>query len=305
MDSPLPSSHLRARSSERPPPPVGLVVPTRDPLSRVMDLGKKTPTFIAVGVLLALLVHGTAAARVAFIAVDLLHWERGLRMQISERLASTYEIDVAKPKEPEPPPPEEVKKDEPKEEPKAPPPPAPKENAPPPPPPAAAQAGAVLTKEPDPNEPVDFTNTFVSGSGATFAGGVTQAGGTSTQAVYNRNATAQGVPGGTGTAPAPPAPPAPDRSRPLRVSGSKDWSCSDLFPAEADSEDEMLVETEVTVGPDGRVKDVRVLRDPGNGFGRAAIQCARRQSPDAFEVALDRDGNPILGKKNVRIRFTR
>src|SRR5207237_10817028 len=105
MDSPLSSSHLRAHSSSRPPPPIGVVVPTREPLSRVMDLGKKTRRFVTVGVVLALLVHGTAAARVAFMAVDLLKWERGLRMQISERLASTYEIDVAKAKEPEPPPP--------------------------------------------------------------------------------------------------------------------------------------------------------------------------------------------------------
>ena len=264
---------------------------------RVTDLGGKRTAVIAVAIVLALLAHGTAAARVYLFALRL--------SQQAGEVPVTYEIEVTKPKEPEPPPVEEKKPEEPKEVPKAaPPPPAPKD-APPPPPPAAAQAAAVLTQKPD-DEPVDFTNSFVSGSSATFAGGITQAGGTSAQAVYNRAATAQGVPGGTGTAPAPPAPPGPDRSRGLSVS-SKDWSCGDLFPAEADSEqiDEMLVPVEVSVGADGKVQSVRVLKDPGHGFGRAAVQCTNRQGKDSFNLALDHDGNPIPGKHAINVRFTR
>ncbi len=92
-------------------------------------------------------------------------------------------------------------------------PPAPKEKAPPPPP-SAAQAGAVLTAKPD-DTPVDFTNSFVTGNAETYAGGVTQTTGTSAAAVYDRNAQAGGVPGGTGTKPAPAAPAAPDRTRAL------------------------------------------------------------------------------------------
>src|SRR5207244_7601202 len=129
-------------------------------------------------------------------------------------LAATYEVDVEKPKPPEPPP--EEPKPEPKEPeaakaPEPPPKEAPKDSTPPPPP-AAAQAAAVVTAPPD-NEPVDFTNSFVTGNGETFAGGVTQAGGTSTTAVYDRHAQAGGVPGGTGTAHAPPKPAGPDLSR--------------------------------------------------------------------------------------------
>jgi len=309
MDAPAHSGHSgppSARTSSRPPPPIGVVLPTRDPLSAVMDLGKRAPTAIVVGVLIALMAHGTAAARVAFIAVDLLQWERGLRLALNDRLASTYEIEVAKPKEPEPPP-----KEEPKEEPKEPepppkaPPPAPKE-ATPPPPPAAAQAGAVLTQQPDPNEPVDFTNSFVTGNGAAFAGGVTQQGGTSATAVYNRHATAQGTPGGTGTAPAPPAP-AVDRTRALSLTGTSDWNCGDLFPSEADSEqiNDMYVTVEVTVNGEGRVTSARPVNDPGHGFGRAGVQCAKRQGRDMFNVALDQNGNPIEAKKSFRIHFTR
>jgi protein TonB len=272
----------------------------RDPFGAVLDLGTHRHVVgAAMALMIALAAHGTAAARVALIQTELLAWSQSLRLAINEKLAGSYDIEVDKPKPPEPPP------EPPKEEAKAPPPPpapAPKEKEPPPPP-AAAQAGAVLTQAPD-DKPVDFTNTIVTGNADTYAGGVTQATGTSKSAVYDRNAQADGVPGGTGTKPAPPAPPAPDRSRMLSVASS-DWHCD--FPPEADSEqiDEMVVPTEVTVSASGHVTSAHATKDPGYGFGRAAVQCALKQGASTFNVAYDHDGNPIPGTRLFNVHFTR
>jgi protein TonB len=276
---------------------LGLVASSRDPLARVIDLGDRHFVAALGALLLALLLHGSAAARVALIQTDLLAWTHQLRLAINEKLAATYDIDVEKPK----PPPEPEPKEEPKEE-KAPPPlKAPKDTAPPPPP-AAAQAGAVLTQQPD-DAPVDFTNSFVTGNSSSYAGGVTQTNGTSASAVRNLNAQAGGVPGGTGTKPSP-AVAAVDRSRALHLS-SDAWRCD--FPPEADAEqiDSMKVLIELTVTAGGRVTNARVLKDPGYGFGRAAVQCALHQSPNAFDVGLDRDGNPITMTKSFNVNFTR
>ena len=161
----------------------------------------------------------------------------------------------------------------------------------------------MLTQQPD-NGPVDFTNTFVTGAGDSYAGGVTQATGTSTTAVYDRHAQAGGVPGGTGTKPAPPAPPSVDRSRKLSVA-SADWHCD--FPPEADSEqiDEMVVPTEVTVNAQGRVTAAHATKDPGYGFARAAVQCALKQGPSSFNLGLDHDGYPVPGTRTLNVHFTR
>jgi len=297
------SSHLRTHRSSRPPPPIGVVVAARDPLASVMRLGsRKHLRVMLLAMLGALAVHGSAAARVAVIDVELLRWSQAMRSVINDKLAATYDVEIEKPKPPEPPPPEETKVEE-----KAPPPPpraaAPQPKDAPPPPPAAAQAGKVLTQEPDPNTPVDFTNSFVVGSGDSYAGGVTQTNGTSSAAVYNRAAQAGGVPGGTGTKVAP-VMGAVDRSRTVS-SARADWSCT--FPSEADTEqiDEMTVPIEATVGPDGHVSSAHVVKDPGYGFGRAAVQCALRQGPDTFNVALDHDGTPIAGTRRFNVRFTR
>ncbi len=271
----------------------------RDPLARVTVLGVERHVSAAlVALALALLFHGTAAARVALIQTDLLAWSHQLRLAINEKLASTYDIDVEKPKPPPEPPPEP--KEEPKEE-KAPPPRAPKDA--PPPPPAAAQAGAVLTQQPD-DSPVDFTNSFVTGNSDTYAGGVTQTNGTSTTAVRNLNAQAGGVPGGTGTKPVAAVVAAPDRSRTLTLT-SKAWNCD--FPPEADAEqiDQMIVPIELTVTPAGRVTGAGARKDPRDGFARAAVQCALRQGANAFDVALDRDGNPIASTRSFNVHFDR
>ena len=266
----------------------------RDPLGRVFELGDKASMTIAIALLVASVAHGAAAARATMFSLDLFRFARTVQDHVTQRLTDTYDIDVTKP-EPEPPP-------EPEPEPAkaAPPPHAPKD-APPPPPPAAAKAGAVVTKEADPNEPVDLTNSFVTGPGTTYAGGVTQTGGTSNKAVYNSNARAGGTPGGKGPATAPPG---PDRSRGAGLLGDTNWTnCP--FPPEADSEDlnDAYVTVEVVVGTNGKAQQVTVLKDPGHGFAREARQCAMQKT---FATQLDGAGNPLVGKtKPFRIHFER
>ena len=295
---------IRARIPSRPPPPLGVVVPTRDPLARVMDLGNRATKYVAVGLLSALVVHGVAAARTALIPIDLIHWAHDVRTTVHDKLWSMYDVDLVKvPDEPPPPAPRpEPEKDE------TPPPPVapapkdqtqPKDEVPPPPAPAPAQAGQVLASD----DPVDFTGDgFTQGNAAAYAGGVTHAQGTSTTAVRNVAAKPGGVPGGTGTAPAPAAP-AVDRSRAAGLRGSSEWKCP--WPSEADAEqvDDAYVTVQVTVGPDGRAKSVAVTADPGHGFGREARLCAMRET---YTTALDKDGTAIAGQtKAFRIHFER
>jgi protein TonB len=275
-------------------------------MSAVLGLGRNTTRSIVIGLLAALLIHGTAAARAASIPLELMQWSQRIGRAVHERVVETYDIDLLKPAELPPVPPPEPPKDEPKEAPlpapisaKAAPPDAPRPAAP-----AAAQAGAVLTQAPDPNEPVDLTNAFVTGDSDAYAGGVTQATGTSTAAVYARRvgsgsggtqpgagkATGQGTGG-------------PDRSRASSLAGSKEWKCD--FPPEADVDqiDQAFVVVQVATRTDGSPDHVSILSDPGHGFGRAARVCAMKEH---YDPALDHDGNAIAGStKSIRIRFER
>lgn len=271
-----------------------------DPMERILAMEGRSSgtTFVAVGIV-AILLHVAVAAQALTMSLELDAWSRMVRDRVAFGLQDLYEVDLAKPPEPPPPPPpEEVKEDKPA------PPPVAKANEPPPPPPAAAQAGKVLTQEPDPNEPVDLTAGFVSGTGDSYAGGVTQAGGTSKTAVTNLNARANGTPDGTGVPQVAP-PPAVDKSRAAGLLGSTDWNCSSFWPSEADSEqiDQALVTIQVLVGPDGKPVKVDIVKDPGHGFGLAARRCAMRER---FQTALDSSGNPLtMQTKPFRVRFER
>jgi protein TonB len=278
--------------------------PSREPLAAVLEMGRNATRGVVMGLLVALLFHGAAAADAAALPLDFMRWSREVGERIHARLWESYDIEMVKAVEPPPPPappPEEAK-----EEPKAaaPPPPTRVKDEPPPPPPAAAQASAVLTKEPDSNEPVDLTgNTFVNGTAETYAGGVTEQGGTSDKAVYDRNARAGGVPGGHGTGAVAAPAPAPDRSRQAGLNGSSEWKCP--WPSEADTEqvDDAYVTVQVAIRPDGAADRVTVLTDPGHGFAREARLCAMRER---YTPALDRDGNPIAGiSKAFKIHFER
>jgi Gram-negative bacterial TonB protein C-terminal len=83
---------------------------------------------------------------------------------------------------------------------------------------------------------------------------------------------------------------------------ARDWDCSALIPADATLRraDVLVV---VRVGPDGRALSVRVVRDPGQGFGAAAGTCVMRQR---YRPALDHAGVPVVGETvPFRVRFTR
>jgi hypothetical protein len=123
-------------------------------------------------------------------------------------------------------------------------------------------------------------------------------------------------------APSPEPPPVPAASsapspavvdslapEPVDESGSADkkaggsWSCA--FPPESDEAevDEAVVVLIVRVGVDGRALGVRLLTDPGWGFGRQAARCALS---NRYEPALDEAGQPVEGSTPpLRIRFVR
>ncbi|MGD0675428.1 MAG: energy transducer TonB [Polyangiaceae bacterium] len=208
------------------------------------------------------------------------------------------EIDVMRDEPaPTPPPPAAAPGPEVKPEPPPPPPKAARHD--PPPPPSPAQAGKVLAQEPNPNEPVDLTgNTIVSGEGE-YRGGVTAGNGTNTNAVRGPTSPT-GVVGGTGPVITPPS--GPDRSRKASLGGGTNWECP--FPAEADTAqiDDTYVILQVEVGTDGSPSHVRVIRDPGNGFGREALRCALQRH---YETALDHDGQPMAGVFSTRVHFSR
>jgi protein TonB len=160
---------------------------------------------------------------------------------------------------------------------------------------AAAQAGEVLTQESDEDEKDDDSeeNTFVTGDGGTYAGGVTASGGTSTVAVRGSVVADGGVPGGRGTPMAAPTKAAKDLSRGAWLDGNTSWDDCD-FPGEAERDRirDALVEMTVTVRPNGTPQSVKIVEDPGHGFARTASACALKHR---FAPALGPDGRKIWG----------
>jgi protein TonB len=158
---------------------------------------------------------------------------------------------------------------------------------------APAQAATVLDA---PDAAADFT--MPSGEAPRFQGGVTTSRGGQTNA-----------PGGNGvdpTATRPASAPAPrtDASRPPRAVAAA-WSCSHLFPTEADAAGahNAVVRIVVSVSLRGTPERVTVLSDPGLGFGAAAKRCALSQR---FLPALDAEGRPTAGTTSpFSVRFTR
>jgi protein TonB len=275
--------------------------PGHDPLAGVLSMGPRIPVSVLVAFTIVFHAGVAGAASAAALFNEIWAWNRTMKETLLFKLAQSYEVEVEKEKEkekePEPPPPEEKEEPKPLIKQAEPPPEAP------PQPPAAAEAAKVLTADPDPNEPVDMTNTIVQGTGNQYAGGQTASTGTSKTAVTNMAAQPNGVPGGTGTAPAPPAPKV-DRSRKAGLLGSSDWTdCP--FPAEADAEqiDQAFVLIKVRVKDSGDPETVTVVQDPGHGFGREARKCAMRKK---YTNALDVDGKPIPSETNpFRVRFER
>ncbi len=261
-----------------------------DPMSRVFGLDAKTSGLRA---WFGYTSGSTALLGLLMAFASVLAWTRALHAH--EEAASAAEFDVQKEEAPPPPPPEEPKSEAP---PEAPPPRAVPRDLPPPAP-APAQAAKVLTQEPDPNEPVDLTaNTIVQGNAEAYAGGFTASNGKNANAV-RALPSPTGVVGGTGPVQAA----GPDRSRTASLGGGSEWSCP--FPPEADTSqmDEAYVTLQVDVRADGSAAAVRVVKDPGSGFGREARRCALARH---YATALDHDGNSIPGAtKAFRVHFSR
>lgn len=160
---------------------------------------------------------------------------------------------------------------------------------------APAEAGSIVAREPDADSPVDLTGeTFVTGSARAYAGGVTASSGTSHTAVAARDLDPRATPGA----------PAPATSRATAVSlADQTWSCPWPREAEAEQIDRQAVVIRVIVSADGEVDAVKVLSDPGHGFGAAAAACAVRTR---FAPARDPEGRPIrAASPPIRVTFTR
>jgi periplasmic protein TonB len=270
-----------------------------NPLEQVLELDSRSMKWgVIIGMCGALAFHVAAGVEAARLANGLGRWAIDTRTEISDYLSRIYDIEMLPPPPP-PPPPEEKPPEEEAPKPVAVKAPSKERDAPPP---APAEAGKILTQEPDPNEPVDLTGQgFVTGNAEAYAGGVTANTGTSKTAVRNLNAVVGGVPGGTGTKLDAVA--GPDLSRPPAVIGGSQWDCP--FPAEADAEEinYQRVSLLIVVRPDGTPQDAKVIRDPGNGFGREARKCALTRR---YEPARDREGRPTLGTTpQINITFQR
>ena len=159
---------------------------------------------------------------------------------------------------------------------------------------APAQAGQVIASEAT-AEPVDFTTfDIASGSGSTYAGGVTASSGTATHPIHD-GAARPGVDDG-------PAAGGPSRARGVRLP-ARNWRCPWPPQAQTLGIDEQVVVLRAEVDAQGQATSVRLIDDPGHGFGAAAVDCARQAR---FEPARDHDGRPhATTSPPIRVRFTR
>lgn len=157
-------------------------------------------------------------------------------------------------------------------------------------PPPPAEAGKVVAAD----EPLDFTSFDIStGNGPRYAGSITVSSGTSSRAVQGPAVDPHADPNRRSQA---------SLARPVG-SPRREWACP--WPAEADalSIDEQFVVIRVVVREDGTVAAAELISDPGYGFGRIALACARKQR---FPAATDQAGRPITATSPpIRVRFTR
>jgi protein TonB len=157
-----------------------------------------------------------------------------------------------------------------------------------------------LTAPSDANDGAIADFTMVQGTGDAYAGGTTSSIGTSKRPLEGR-ASEKPVEVRRPVADLGNAA-GPDRSRSATPIAPA-WDCSRLYPSDADAGDYATVLIAVSVGTEGMPKRVAMLKDPGHGFGQAAIQCAMSQR---YNVALDRTGNPIAATTPpIVVRFSR
>ncbi len=243
------------------------------------------------------------------------HWSAELAARVHTDLTHVEVVEIATPKTPSnapeeppeeppeelPPPAEETSDDSPPTPTKASPT-RPKEQVRQAPP---AAAGRVLAA--DPNAPVDLSdNAFVGGQGSTYAGGVTSASGTGTQAGGHGDAKARPRPGQKSPKQTAKKKKSrrDDRSQSVQMRPGE-WRCAWPSAAIGEPIHEQVVVLRVRVDAQGELIDARLLDDPGRGFGQAALACARAQR-DLFTAARDPMGTAIRAwSPPIRVRFYR
>ena len=244
-----------------------------DPFGNILDLGRPGATLRwTMGALTTAVVHLAAAASIVRHASSV---KASAPLEVEEVFIEREAPPPATPVEPEkprpaPPAPQPLpalgdrksNDDEPVEEP--------------------AQAGEVLTEDDD----NAYDDSFVTGPGDTYAGGVTSSLGRSIASVHGSGQ----LDGIVMAAPPPPKPAGPDRSRPAWLVTNVVWDCG--FPPHVDPKEisYAAVVVSVTVKPNGRPESVEVVEDPGHGFGELAKRCALAHE---FIPALDREGRPL------------
>lgn len=250
-------------------------------------------------IVVTLLLHAFVAVAILRAQPTLETWSAEMAARVHDDLTRLQlaEIEAL---EPPPPPPPEVKAE-------LPPPPTPTEApapAPEPTKPAArpspAKAARVVTA---PAGALDLTgDVIVTGRASAYAGGVTTPTGTSDKPVSSVSPTnPPNAPPNT-QPPSQPPPRKDDRSRPVRPA-SDEWNCPWPAAAEGLPIDEQVATIRVVVAPDGAVESTELVADPGDGFGPAALACARRTR---FSPALDVDGRPIRARSPaIRVHFDR
>lgn len=73
------------------------------------------------------------------------------------------------------------------------------------------------------------------------------------------------------------------------------------YPPEArKAKIETSVVLEIVVTEKGKAKDVRVVRDPGNGFASKAVDTVKNWK---FNPAKDKDGKPVAAMTTVEVVF--
>jgi protein TonB len=147
-----------------------------------------------------------------------------------------------------------------------------------------------------PEAPLDLTgNVFASGEATSFPSGATAGAGRSTAPVT-------GMIDVDGSAANRPTVAKASLARPVALAAGT-WGCP--WPREADAEqiDQQTVVIRVRVETNGTVDSAQLVADPGTGFGRAAVTCARQTR---FEPALDVGGNPVARwSPPIRVHFSR
>lgn len=132
--------------------------------------------------------------------------------------------------------------------------------------PAPAPASSVVAA-------TSATVTVPVGTAPTYSGGFTSPQGTGT-----------GLGEGDGWLTLP-----PNLSAPARLGGRVAWHCP--WPKEAEG-DHAIAHLAVEADPLGRPLRVRIVDDPGHGFGTDAARCAMAWT---YQPALDRDGRTARG----------